>query len=291
MNHSAPRMSSNPALSVIVPVYNLVPYLTEGVESILNQSFEDLEVLLVDDGSTDGSAQLCDTLSQQDKRIKVFHKDNGGQASARNFGLEQARGNLIGFVDGDDWIEPDFYTCLARQMDQFEADLSACSFVKVTDRKQLCFQSVWESSQMLPPVEALRLMFEKTGMRYSPCDKLYKHRLFEGIRYPEGCLYEDKATTYKLLHQSQIIAYSPSTKYHYYVRADSVMRRPLTESNMAIFKVNEALIDFLKTHYPELTARAEASYAEECEHLLARIVSENYLAPEAMAHCKAIIAR
>lgn len=291
MKFSRREDSNDPILSIIVPVYNVVPYLSVCVASILNQRYRHFEVLLVDDGSTDGSDQLCETLAQQDNRIRVFHKANEGQASARNMGLAKARGSLIGFVDADDWIETDFYACLIDQMEQTDADLSACCFEKISDRERLCYESVWAPSQVLTPEEALRLMFEKTGMRYSPCDKLYKRSLFDGIRYPEGCMYEDKATTYRLIHRCKRIAYSPSAKYHYYVRPDSVMRRPLTESNLDIFEVNEMLIAFLKTHYPALVTIAEASYAEECALLLTRMRSENYMAPEAEKYCKAVIAR
>ena len=268
-------MRSVPKLSIIVPVYNVADYLEDCLDSILAQTFSDFELILVDDGATDGSGFICDAYASADQRVKVIHKSNGGTASARNAGIEASKGQLIGFVDGDDWIEPDFYKLLVRSLNVYHADMAACRFVKVTDRSKMMFATAVEDLHLYSPQEALEAMFEKDKMRYSPCDKVYKRQLFSGIRYPEGNLYEDKATTYRLIHASQSVAYVSAQKYHYYVREDSIMRRPLSLKNFDIFEVNETLIDFMLDHYPDLVETAIQSYKEECAHLLNRLEAPN----------------
>lgn len=281
----------NPKLSIIVPVYNVASYLGNCIESILNQTFEDFELLLVDDGSTDTSAQRCDLYGRKDPRIHVFHKANGGLSSARNYGLEQAKGDLIGFVDGDDWIESDFYEKLIDQMVRFNADISACRFVKEDKHPELGAITAWEPSVIYTPEEALAQMFLKTGTRYSACDKLYARKLFDAIRYPEGKVYEDKATTYLLFHASERIVYSPSAKYHYLIRPDSLMRQAPQKPNYDLFEVNDTLIAFLETHYPKLVKTAEASYVEECEILLQHMVAQGHKDKVMQAKCEAVLLR
>ena len=282
-------VQKKPLISVIMPVYNVASYLETAVYAVLNQSYRHLEVLLIDDGATDGTSECCDALARQDGRIRVVHQANQGQAAARNVGLDLATGEYIGFVDGDDWIEPDFYAQLMTQLLRAGAEMAACSFVKVSARSNLEFATDWQPFQILSPEGALALMFEKTGMRYSPCNKLYKRILFDELRYPVGCHYEDKALTYQLIHRSQTVVYSPSAKYHYFVRPDSVMRSPLSSSNFDIYQINERLIRFLESHYPNLVNTAWRSYADECRNLAQRMTEEAFESPEAMARCQLVI--
>lgn len=115
-------------LSIIVPVYNVKSYLKKCVESIINQTYTNLQIILVDDGSTDGSQDICDEFAQRDSRIVVIHKENGGQSTARNVGMDRAKGVYIAFVDSDDWLEPNMYEALISQLEKHEADIVACSF-------------------------------------------------------------------------------------------------------------------------------------------------------------------
>lgn len=268
-----------PKLSIIITVYNVVTYLADAVESVLTQSYKDFELLLVDDGSSDGSYDLCLKYAAKDERIRCFYKENGGAASARNFGIEQAQGELIGFVDADDWIEPDFYECLVYRMIEADADLSACGFVKIYDRQQLKTPAIshWDATEweILTPEEAIAVTFRKDHMRYSPCNKIYRRALFDQVRYREGVHFEDKDTTYRLIHNSRNIVYSDQKKYHYFVRQGSVMRRPLDQRFFTLFEVNERLLKFLESHYPALVTIALESYKEECREALKRIEAED----------------
>lgn len=270
-------MKQAPKISVIVPVYNVAPYLKDCVDAILSQTFSDLEVLLVDDGSTDDSGLICDAYELSDKRVRVFHTINSGSACARNLGIERARGKFIGFIDGDDWIEPDFYEQLDQMLSHEGVDLAACGFVKIEQREALKFRSDQKQTSFYTPMEALENMFAKDQMRYSACNKLFRRELFKEIRYPNGKSMEDKATTYRLIHASRGIAYNPTPKYHYFIRTDSVSRKTLSAQSFDLFEVNEALMAFIKTYYPQLTELAMTSYLEECVKLLKRIEAEGYL--------------
>lgn len=270
-------MKQAPKISVIVPVYNVAPYLKDCVDAILSQTLTDIEVLLVDDGSTDDSGLICDAYKLSDKRVRVFHTINSGSACARNLGIERARGQFIGFIDGDDWIEPDFYELLDQMMSHEGVDLAACGFVKIEQREALKFSSDQKQTSFYTPMEALENMFEKDQMRYSACNKLFRRELFTKIRYPNGKTMEDKATTYQLIHLSRSIAYNPTSKYHYFIRTDSVSRKTLSTQSFDLFEVNEALMVFIKTYYPQLIELAMTSYLEECVKLLKRIEAEGYL--------------
>lgn len=260
-----------PKLSIIMTVYNVEPYLSEGIQSILAQSFQDFELILVDDGSTDQTWAICQSFQRTDLRIRAIHKENGGTASGRNVGIEAAQGQWIGFVDGDDWIESDFYEVLISLAEDFESDIAACGFVKIKDREKLQFNSESGEVKVYGPKEGIAATFEKDKMRYSPCNKIYKASLFNEIRYPEGILFEDKATTYRLFHRANQVIYMNTPKYHYYVRDDSAMRKPLQPIYFTFFKVNEDLIAFLRENYPDLVPLAEASYREECINALERM--------------------
>lgn len=281
-------MKTVPLISIIVPVYNVKNYLQVCVESILGQSLRDFELLLIDDGSTDGSADLCDAYAAAEDRIRTVHLSNGGPGRARNTGLSLAKGHLIGFVDSDDWIEPDFYESLYQMLSRCDADIAACGFVKITDRAGLAFCSKEAQICCMTAQEALRSMFEPYQMRYSPCNKLYRRELFDHIRYPEDLIFEDKATTYQLIHASRRVAYMPSAKYHYYIRPDSVMRGSLNDHHFDLFEVNERLIAFMEVYYPELAPIARQSYAQECEKLLERLASEGGRYETQRSKCQAV---
>lgn len=260
-------------LSVIITVYNMAPYIRDSIEAVLAQTYEALELIIIVDGGTDESWEICQSYLEKDNRIRVIHTENRGTAAARNRGIDASKGEYIGFLDGDDWIEPDFYETLIKLLETYDADVASCGFVKIEEREGLKIHSEKDLSKVnvYTSEEGIAMTFEPDKMRYSPCNKVYKRQLFDQIRYPEGVLYEDKGTTYKIFHQAKSIVYLDEPLYRYYIREDSVMRRPLCKDNFSLFKVNEELLAFLKQNYPKLMPLAEKSYLEECRKLLERI--------------------
>lgn len=204
-------------ISIIVPVYRVEPYLRKCIDSILEQTYKDLEILLIDDGSPDQCGIICDEYAQKDIRIRVFHTENRGLASARNLGLDNARGDYIGFVDADDWIEPDLYEVLIDKIQ--DADISACGFWYEYQNKQ----RKWNYSQetAFSGVEALRALING-DLKNTVWSKLYRKECWAAIRFPEGRVHEDIATTYRILLKEYKVVSTPSYLYHYRQRDDSI---------------------------------------------------------------------
>lgn len=190
-------------ISVIVPVYNVELYLRRCLDSVVNQTYRDLEILIIDDGSTDRSGEICDKYAEKDQRIRVFHTENRGLSAARNLGLENACGGYIGFVDGDDWIEPDMY-------EKAIATIGTADIV--------CF-SQYEG--FYTGFEALVELINGKISTFT-WDKLYCNGCFSSIRFPEGRIIEDIATTYKIIYQANYVACSDIRGYHHIFREDSL---------------------------------------------------------------------
>ena len=188
-------------ISIIVPVYNTEPYLPQCLDSILAQTYTDLEILLIDDGSTDRCGEICNQYAARDPRIRVFHTENRGLSAARNLGLDQAKGDYIGFVDSDDWIEPDMYEVLLQKAEETKADIVECGVYleypgKTEERKR--------KNQIMSGSKAI---YELLNGYLSDCvwDKIWNSKCFRQIRFPEGRVHEDTAITSKIF----ILNYSP----------------------------------------------------------------------------------
>lgn len=270
-------MKMNPTISVIVPVYNVAEYIEDAVLSILNQTYSDLEVILVNDGSTDDSSACCHRLAQRDSRVRMLDKEHEGVGASRNCGLTMACGDFIGFIDGDDWIEPDFYEVLLQQLIQYDADLSACGFVKINERESLKYTSVVQSSCCYSREEAMEKLFDFNHMRYSSCNKLFKASLFESIAYPVDCTIDDKMTIYKLIHKSERIAWCSSPKYHYYMRENSIMHESTEVILRNIQFANTRLELFISQEYPKLLPLMQSCLEDEMNKIVEKknIISGN----------------
>lgn len=207
-------------ISVIVPVYKVEPYLRKCLDSIVGQSHKNLEIILVDDGSPDRCGAICDEYAAQDGRVRVIHKENGGLSSARNAALEAATGEYIGFVDSDDWIEPDMFDYLLRGMQRYRADVGVCGVIEEYPKRQAC--RGWDRVEAFGREDGIRLLLQ-SGTFQSMWDKLWKRELFEGVRFPQGRNYEDLAVAHRLLARAAGLVCLPEAKYHYLQRANSIM--------------------------------------------------------------------
>ena len=211
-------------VTVIVPVYNVVDYLPQCVESIARQTYAHLEILLVDDGSTDGSGLLCDEYAAHDPRIRVIHKANGGLSDARNAALDVMTGELVMMVDGDDWLQTDAIERLLFLMDNTGADVAVGGWKIVQNDAVPNF----ERKTPLGPVheydarQALSNIFYQSGMNHSACGRLFKAHLFHGLRFPVGMLYEDLAVAYDLYRQCSKVTFGDSRFYIYRQRPQSI---------------------------------------------------------------------
>lgn len=225
----------NTLISIIVPVYKTEAYIKQCVDSILAQTYKNLEIILVDDGSPDSCPQICDAYAKQDSRVQVIHKSNGGLMSARQAGLRQATGDYVGFVDGDDWIEPDMYAHFAAAVEKYHPDMVLCEFLysfpdrddKSTQLLSKPFFTKAEMEKELYPTMLFKDKYYSFGI--NPCcwSKLFKRELLENNLYsvtPKVKIGEDAAFTYPCLLEADSLAYVDNFLYHYRVNPQSMTK-------------------------------------------------------------------
>ena len=218
------NMNTGPLISVVVPVYNVEQYLEKCINSILHQTYEHLEIILVDDGSPDNCGAICDSYSSLDQRIKVIHKRNGGLSDARNTGLDTASGELIAFIDSDDTIMPDMVENLYHRIETDRSDMAFCGYKQVSQNGAI-LSEVFLPDNVLTGFEALKVSYENQGVLFTIAwNKLYKKHLFHGIRFPVGKYHEDEFTTYKIIDRCVKISIVREALYVYFQRDNSIMQ-------------------------------------------------------------------
>ncbi len=218
------NMVSGPLISVIIPIYNVEQYLEKCINSILNQTYQHLEIIMVDDGSPDNCGAICDQYSAVDHRIKVIHKQNGGLSDARNVGLDMATGDFIAFVDSDDTIMPEMVEKLYQRIITDQSDMAFCGYKQV-DQNGIILSECFLPDKVLTGFDALIESYEKNGVLYTiACNKLYKKHLFQNTRFPVGKYHEDEYTTYQIIDQCSRISIVRETLYIYYQRENSIMQ-------------------------------------------------------------------
>lgn len=213
-----------PIISVIVPVYNVEKYLCQCIDSILAQTFTNFELILMDDGSTDGSTALCDEYAVKDKRIRVFHKKNGGQAEARNLGIDISKGQYLTFIDSDDVVSPEYLNQLFKAIQENDADISVCDEISFQDGELFSFseKTTYSCWCMSGREACIRYYNMEWIIPVGPCAKLLKANLFKDIRFPVGKIYEDQGTVPRLWYAANKVAIlNNCTLYAYRIRTGS----------------------------------------------------------------------
>lgn len=212
---------NNPLISVVVPVYNVEAFLDDCVESIISQTYANLEIILVDDGSTDSSAELCDKWMKSDSRVMVIHKTNGGLSSARNAGIEIARGEYIGFIDSDDYIHPQMYECLLKLLNKSSRKMASCSFERVQDSNGIQCRREMSLGKELDVRKTLDGVF-CGSINVSVCCKLFTKDVFDSVRFPVGETNEDVCVTIPTIAISGGSISTGEKLYYYRDRATSI---------------------------------------------------------------------
>lgn len=212
-----------PLISVIVPVYKVEPYLDKCISSIANQTYKNLEIILVDDGSPDNCPAMCDAWAEKDSRIRVIHKPNGGLSDARNAGMAVATGELMAFVDSDDWIVPDMYEYLYQRLTEDNSDIAACGVQMVWEDKKLCRMLTRTGSCVLNQEEAMRAIIEESWLKQPVWYKIYKTALVRDILFPKGKYHEDVFWSYQAVGSAQKVSVSDHIGYYYLQHGGSIM--------------------------------------------------------------------
>lgn len=274
-------------VSVIVPIYNVEPYLKECIESILAQTWKNYEVILVDDGSTDLSGKLCDAYANENDKVRVIHKENGGLSSARNAGIEVSVGNYIAFVDSDDIIHPDYLKVLVEIAESQEADLVACDFIKGENCQWI--QNPAPQIEIRLGENILRKMNDKDVIVTVAWNKLYQRKFFDkyGLRYPEGKIHEDMFLTPQVLYHAKKMVITNQKLYFYRQRENSIMNtafslKQLDGLEAILFRIKlfekwnetqlqqkeyEALIRKCRYLYKKIKTADEKFYPDICEKI------------------------
>lgn len=239
-------------VSIIIPIYNVERYLPRCLDSVCRQTYQDIEILLIDDGSDDQSGAICDQYAANDKRIKVIHKSNGGLSDARNSGLEIATGEYITFVDGDDFVTPYYVEHLCDAMSK-GGDMAVSWFASVFPEEMLP-QGKKELIRftLCNKVTCLEKLLYQDGVETNACGKLYKRSLFGDLRYPVGKLYEDIVVTYKAIERCENIAVIGNEDYYYWQRNDSIQYVRFTRHKMDAINQMEELGKLVDSQHPEL---------------------------------------
>lgn len=243
-------------LSLIVPIYNVEKYLEKCINSILNQTFSDFELILVNDGSPDNCKSICEKYEKIDKRIKVVNKENGGLSSARNAGLDIAKGEYIGFIDSDDWIHVDMYKKLIEIAEKNSADIVQCDYIDAYDDDTTITNKDTYNWKVIDKFEAIKMLVEfgrEHVVGVVSWNKVYRRSLFDSIRFPVGRLNEDEFTTYKLLYKSNKIVFGDEKLYFYRQTPNSIMNKKFNEKRLDILDaIKEQVIFFKTNNYEEL---------------------------------------
>ena len=247
-------MSQEKALiSIIIPVYKVEKYLEKCIQSVINQTYENLQIILVDDGSPDNCGKICDEYAKKDHRIEVIHKSNGGLSDARNKGLEIAKGEYIGFVDSDDYIEADMYEVLYNLLKQYNADVSICNFYTVSQGK-ISIKNADNGINDYNRIEILKEILLDRNIQSYAWNKLYKKELFDEIKYPIGKKYEDIGTTFYLLEKCNKVVVTGKSEYYYINRQDSIVNN-VTESTITDYiELIMQRYDYIEENIRELSS-------------------------------------
>lgn len=243
-------------ISVVIPVYKVEKYLNKCIDSVINQTYTNLEIILVDDGSPDNCGKICDEYAKNDKRISVIHKKNGGLSDARNAGIDIAKGIYITFIDSDDYVESNYIEILYNSITKNNTDMAISSH-KVIYENGTILDKATEENSISKPKEVLKRILYDDGIDLSAWAKLYKTELFENIRYPKNRLFEDAATTYKLIDKCNEISIVSKSTYNYIIRNNSITNNSFTIKKMDLIMSTEEMCGYIKNKYPELERAAD----------------------------------
>ncbi len=251
--------SKKPKISVIIPIYNVEKFLRECIDSVVEQTYTDLEIILVDDGSPDNCGAICEEYAKTDARIKVIHKENGGLSDARNEGIAIATGDYITFVDSDDFLSRDAIEYMWALISENLADVSVCQkFLIDEEGKALKDKRKYKNAVYFGNEKCMKAYMSSANIGSVAWAKLYKREIFSRLRFPKGKYNEDEFTTYRAVALSNRIAVGKEQKYAYRKRGDSIMNSSFSLKHTDCVEASRGRADFIKEKYPRLYRYARA---------------------------------
>lgn len=269
-----------PLITVIVPVYNTGAYIKKCIDSITSQTYDNIEIILVDDGSTDSSPEICDTLAASDSRIKVFHKENGGVSEARNFALDRMSGEYVSFIDGDDFVADDYIECLFNALSENNADISTCGHYRIeidgTLKQIFKFDENPDKVIINSGKDAITQMFYGQTLSASSCCKLYKRSIFNNLRYPGYIMGEDTFVAYYALKAAKNVVHTNRALYYYVQHSASVTNN---KANYIKF------YDYVKLYDHIISSESKNDKSEYMLSIYNRLIENNFWVYMKLRNC------
>lgn len=251
-------------ISVIVPIYKVEKYLDRCVQSIVDQTYRNLEIILVDDGSPDNCPTMCDAWAEKDSRIKVIHKKNGGLSDARNAGMEVATGQLMGFIDSDDYIAPEMYQLLYERMKADDSDIAACGVEMVFEDGTPSRPLTGAGDYVLDTLQAMEAIIQENYLKQPVWYKLYRTKLVRDILFPVGKYHEDVYWSYQAVARARKVSVADQICYYYIQRSGSIMGEGYTMKRLDAVEAKQQRLEFLKNKFPELVSAAQIDLLFTC---------------------------
>lgn len=249
-------------ISIIVPIYNVEKYLPGCIDSILNQTYENFELILVDDGSPDGCAAICDAYAEKDNRIKVIHKENGGLSDARNAGLEIISGEYVAFIDSDDWVAPTYLAKLLEALESTGSDICECGFVR-TD-KEITLPETVQKKDVYKSEKALELLINDNELRQCVWNKLYRRRCVDTVLFEVGKTNEDEFWTYQVFGRANSITKINDVLYFYFQRENSIMGKSYSLKRLDALEAKQQRQIYLEKNFPSLASCGRVNLIMSC---------------------------
>lgn len=245
-----------PEISIVVPAYNVEKYIAKCIDSLLVQTYENFEILLVDDGASDQTPEICDRLALKDSRIRVFHKKNGGLSDARNYGIERMTGKFLTFVDGDDYVSEDYLNTLHRMINKrSDVQIAMISGQELSENERPVKVS-GVKERVLSSEQAVKKMLLRDEITHSSWGKLFRSELWSSIRFPVGQNYEDYATTYHVFSLADKIVFSNQPLYYYIQHSNSIMHQTCSEKTLSVLRISDIVTEFIIKQWPETSVEA-----------------------------------
>lgn len=271
-------MENGSLISIIVPAYNVERYLSRCLDSLINQTYTNIEIIIVDDGAKDNTPNICDSYEKMDIRVHCYHKSNGGLSDARNFGLEYATGDYLTFIDSDDYVSLDYVKTLYELIIENNADISICNFEKVAEGKRPCGKNDGETLLFSQDECMTQLLEGAYGLQFSTAwGKLFKRGVFRDIRFPIGKVHEDIFVAHHWYNNASIVAYTTKQLYYYMFREDSITskeRAQLFTNSDLLDAVKEKMLFFSSWNEGKYLNKGYATYVTMCLGVYPRLDSQ-----------------
>lgn len=265
----------NPLISVIVPIYNVENYLERCIQSIINQTYKNLEIILVDDGSPDNCPRICDDYAEKDSRVRVIHKANGGLSDARNAGTVVALGELVAYIDSDDWVEPEMLEDMYTRMQKDGSDIVASGVNWVDDNGALLRVESSETDCILDKTQSMNELLSDRKFKQHVWNKLYKLSLIRNIPFEKGKYHEDVFWSYQVVGVADRVSVMTKSYYNYVQRANSIMGEEYSVKRLDALDAMKQRCEYMNKHFPMLYNKALNVYIGSCMYHIQLAINAN----------------